>query len=48
MPSLKSEVLVEFCLGSNWSFEEIVAKCFERIIVMTKHHDKNIAAKVAY
>jgi hypothetical protein len=32
---------------SSRSSEEIVADFFERIIIMTRHHDKNIAVRVA-
>jgi hypothetical protein len=32
---------------SSKSSEEIVAEVFERIIMMTTHHDKNIAVRVA-
>jgi hypothetical protein len=48
MPSLESESFAKFCLRNNWSFKEIVEEYFERIIIMTRHHDKNIAMKVAY
>jgi hypothetical protein len=48
MPSLESESFAEIFLRNNWSFKEIVEEYFERIIIMTRQHDKNIALKVAY